>query len=154
MSDINSGDVHSSRPAASDQLAAVARAYARTTAVVQMSRRSNGWFVVTLGLLFGALIAGVGFTEHSSPAGLIISIFAFTIILQIVMFSRQKTKIATAKGWSRRTGWAFAITLILYVAGVCLAAFEAIGPTPAFWVPYALATAAPMVVVGLVDVLS
>ena len=143
-----------SESAARDQLAAVDVATARTTAVLARSGRVNGVFLCALGLLFGGLVAGVGFTEHSSPAGLIVSIFAFGAIMQVVMFWRQKTKTATSREWARRSGWAFGLTVALYVVGVLLAALGAVGPSPAFWIPYAIATALPAVAVGLADVRS
>jgi hypothetical protein len=56
---------------------------------------------------------------------------------------------ATARGWASRFAWAFGATCVLYTLGVVGASFEAVPPQLAIWLPYAVLTAAPMLVAAV-----
>jgi hypothetical protein len=135
-------------PEAAQHLTMVEIAHERGRRAARDAARTNGVFVAALGLLFGALSLGVGLTEHRSPAGLVIAIALFTVLLQVVMAWRDRTRKATTRGWNRRTDTALGGTVALYTLGVVLAALELVGPRPALWVPYGLVTAFPMLAVA------
>lgn len=141
-----------SAPRPDEQLATVASAQERSRRVASDAGRHNAAFTAVLGLLFGGLSLAVGLTEHATPAGLIASIIAFAVLLQVVMAWRDRTKKATGRGWTRRSAVALALTVALYAAGVFVAAFQIVGPLAAVWVPYGIVTALPMLAVAVADV--
>jgi hypothetical protein len=134
-----------------EQMAAVAATQARGRQAVVAAGRRNAAFLAGFGLLFGALCLTVGLTVHRSPVGLVVAVVAFTVVLQVLMVWRDRTKKATGRGWGRRSSVALGTTGALYAIGVVLAAFRVVGPELWFWLPYAVATALPMLIAALPD---
>ena len=134
-----------------EQMAAVTAVQVRSHHAAMAAERQNAAFLAGFGLLFGVLVLTVGLTVHHSRVGLIGAVAAFTVLLQILMVWRDRTKKATRRGWGRRSGVAFGVTAFLYVAGVVLAAFQLVGADLRFWLPYAAATALPMLIAALPD---
>jgi len=127
---------------------AAAAARSRASDIVGRSAATNGRFLCLLGLLFGALAVAVGLTAHRTPAGLILAISAFVVVLQLLVVGRESATVATRRGWSRRAGVALGLTGILYAVAVALAGFQVVGPSVVFWVAAGVVVALPALLVG------
>ncbi|MEP6478656.1 MAG: hypothetical protein ABJB03_04645 [Rhodoglobus sp.] len=74
-------------------------------------------------------------------------VYAAGIVAAILVFARVRT--GASAGWGRRYVVGFIATMVIYCVGVLV--FSRTGLTaPAFWAPYALATALPVFVASFV----
>ncbi len=135
--------------APSDPLERAASARRRALDAVDRSAPTNGRYLVLFGALFGVLTLAVGLTAHRTPVGLILSMSAFVVCLQLLVARKESTKTAAGRGWSRRAGVAAAVTGGLYVCSVLIATFEVVGQSLGFWALAGLLVAAPAVLRGL-----
>ena len=110
---------------------------------------NDGAFAITLAVLIASFLLAV---EYVFPSGNLLlmygSVALYGVGVVAIVLWNQRRRRASRPGWSRRYGAGFAITMALYAIGVALS----VAPEPsslAFWLPYTLLTAAPLVLAAL-----
>lgn len=133
-----------------DQLQAAAFGGGRGSDISRSARRLSGFFTAILGASVALFLLAVVYVYPSHVLWLIITVtalYAAGIGSACIWFQRARR--ASSRGWTRRYTVGIALTMSLYAIGVALT----VGTdwrTAWFWVPYALLTAAPVVVAGMV----
>lgn len=107
-------------------------------------------YFAVLGVLMGSLGLAVDLTMRTHPWVWITGLFVYVGVLQVAVYQHQRSKRATARGWTSRISWALGTTIALYTLGVVGAATGLFPATLAIWLPYAVLTAAPMLVAAVV----
>jgi hypothetical protein len=128
---------------AADRGSGVGQRLARDAAI------NDGAFAITLAVLIASFLLAV---EYVFPSGNLVLIYGSVAIYGIgvvaVVLWNQRRRRASRPGWSKRYGAGFAITMAFYAIGVALSV--SLEPSSlTFWVPYALVTAAPLVIAAL-----
>ena len=128
---------------AADRGSGVGSTLAREAAV------NDGAFAITLAVLIASFLLAV---EYVFPSGNLVLMYGSVVLYGLgvvaVVLWNQRRRRASQPGWTKRYGRGFAITIAFYAIGVALS----VAPEPsslAFWLPYALLTAAPLVVAAL-----
>jgi hypothetical protein len=110
---------------------------------------NDGAFAVTLAVLIASFLLAV---EYVFPSGNLVLMYGSVAIYGVgvvaVVLWNQRRRRASRPGWSKRYAAAFAITMAFYAIGVALS----VSPEPSglvFWLPYALLTAAPLVIAAI-----
>ena len=132
------------------QLARIHTAAARMAAASPAAAPAQRRYLALLGVALGLLAGAVALTAHRSPAGLVLSLSGFLILVQFAVAYRQATRTVTPRGSGRRSAWAGGITAALYAAAVLWATLRqtplSIGPALAV----AVVVAAPAVFMAVV----
>ena len=128
---------------AADRGSGVGKRIAREAAI------NDGAFAITLAVLIASFLLAV---EYVFPSGNLVlmygSVAVYGIGVVAVVLWNQRRRRASRPGWSKRYATGFAITMALYAIGVALS----VSSEPSgllFWLPYALLTAAPLVIAAL-----
>jgi len=110
---------------------------------------NDGAFAITLALLIASFLLAVEFVFPSRNLLLMFgSVVLYGIGVVAVVLWNQRRRRASRHGWAKRYARGFAITMAFYAIGVALS----VAPEPSsivFWLPYALLTAAPLVIAAL-----
>lgn len=128
---------------AADRGSGVGQRIARDAAV------NDGAFAIMLALLIASFLLAV---EYVFPSGNLVLMYGTAALYGIgvvaVVLWHQRRRRASRPGWSKRYGAGLAITMAFYAIGVALSVST--GPSSlAFWLPYALVTAAPLIIAAL-----
>jgi hypothetical protein len=106
-------------------------------------------FAMTLAVLIASFLLAVEYVFPSRNLLLMYgSVALYGIGVVAVVLWSQRRRRASRPGWSKRYAAGFAVTMAFYAIGVALS----VAPEPssiAFWLPYALLTAAPLVLAAL-----
>ena len=110
---------------------------------------NDGAFAITLAILISSFLLAV---EYLFPSGNLLLMYGSVVLYGVgvvaVVLWNQRRRRASRPGWAKRYGRGFALTIAFYAIGVALS----VAPEPsslAFWLPYALLTAAPLVIAAL-----
>ena len=110
---------------------------------------NDGAFAITLAVLIASFLLAVEYVFPTrNPALVVSSVAVYGLGIVVIVLWYQRRRRASRPGWSRRYGAGFAISMTFYAIGVALSV-SAQPDSLAFWLPYAVLTAAPLVVAAL-----
>jgi hypothetical protein len=134
-----------------EQLSAIERAREASRRLAAASTFTNGVVCALMGALQGAVVLLVGL-ETDRAIGLIVSVALLVIALGLFGFSWIRKR-SVRLGWYRAMWRGQAVAYLLLMSAIILRDSRLIGPLPAVWIPWALLTAGPMVVLGVREAL-
>lgn len=132
-----------------DQLRAAAIGGGHGSDISRSARRLSGFFAAVIGASVALFLLAVVYVYPAHILWLVIAVtalYGIGIVGACLWFLRVRR--ASNRGWSRRYGVGFALTIALYAIGVALTV-STDWHTAWFWVPYAILTAAPVTIAGL-----
>jgi hypothetical protein len=130
-----------------EQLSAIERAGEASRRLAASSAFTNGLIVAATGALEGAVVLLIGL-ETDRAIGLGVSVALLVVGLGLTAFSWARKR-AARLGWYRAAGCRQTVAVLLLLSCVILRDSRLIGPLPALWIPWALVTAGPMLVIGV-----
>lgn len=107
-------------------------------------------FAAVIGVCVSLFLLSVVYLYPLGNQGLTVAVtvlYGAGITVAIVAFARLRR--GASAGWNRRYVVGFISTMVLYVGGVVIFSLTAL-TIPVLWVPYAIATALPVIVASLV----
>lgn len=145
-------DATTDRPSASveEQLQAADFGGGRGSDLSRSARRVSGFFTAVLGASIALFLLAVVYVYPTHLLWLVITVtvlYGLGIVSACVWFQRARR--ASNPGWSRRYSAGLALTMAFYAIGVALSVATD-WRTPWFWLPYAVVTATPVVLAGMV----
>lgn len=136
-------------PTTEELIAAADRGTGSGQRIARDAAVNDGAFTITLAALIASFLLAVEYIFPSENLLLMFgSVALYGVGVVAVLLWNQRRRRASRPGWSRRYGAGFAITMALYAVGVALSVAEE-PSSIAFWLPYAVLTAAPLVIAGL-----
>ncbi|MCA0215795.1 MAG: hypothetical protein LCH43_00400 [Actinobacteria bacterium] len=136
-------------PDAQALLAAAAEGAEAGTAIAHRARVASGAFAITVGVLIALFLLG---TIYVYPLGQITASVAITVAYGVLLVAAALLyrwgRPGATPGWRQQYAKGFVITIVLYAVGISVSTSTQ-STTPALWVPWAVATALPLVIVGL-----
>ena len=136
-------------PSPEELLSAAERGSGAGTGIARETAVSDGAFAISLAVLIASFLLAV---EYVFPSGNLLLMFGSVAVYGVgvvaVVLWNQRRRRASRQGWAKRYATGFAITMAFYAIGVALS----VAPEPssiAFWLPYALLTAAPLAIAAL-----
>ncbi|MEO7123185.1 MAG: hypothetical protein ABI400_08740 [Lacisediminihabitans sp.] len=145
----NEGAVQHGSQDSHDQLQAAAFGGSRGSDISRSARRLSAFFTAILGVSVALFLLAVVYVYPTHSLWLIIAVtvlYGAGIASACIWFQRARR--ASSRGWARRYGVGFALTMALYAAGVAFTV-STDWRTAWFWLPYAIITATPVVVAGM-----
>jgi hypothetical protein len=132
-------------PSPEDLLDAAERGSGAGGGIARDAAVSDGAFAITLAVLIASFLLAVEYVFPTRNLVLMFgSVAAYGVGVLAVLLWNQRRRRASRQGWAKRYARGFAITMAFYAIGVALS----VAPEPsslAFWLCYALLTAAPLV---------
>ncbi len=106
-------------------------------------------FAITVGVLIALVLLA---TIYVYPMGDVVVSTAVTVAFGVLLVAalllyRWGRRGATPQ-WRQAYARGFVLTIVIYVVGIAVSNWTQL-TTPALWIPWAIATAAPLVVVGV-----
>lgn len=140
----------SERDAARDQLDAAASGSRDGEVLSRTAERMGGAYASIIGVLIGAFLLGVVYVFPTRiPWLVILVIIAYGGGIGVAASWYRRGRRATGRGWARRYRIGFMVSIVLYAVGIGVSVATE-SHDPWFWIPYAVATALPLIVAGLV----
>lgn len=119
-------------------------------AIARRTSAGDATFAITLGVLVASFLLAAEFVFPSGNLALILACVAgYSVGVVALVLVNLRRRRATRRGWNRRYGAGFALTMTFYAVGVALS----IADQPSglsFWLPYAVVTALPLAIAALV----
>jgi hypothetical protein len=134
-----------------EQLSAIERAGGASQRLAAASIFTNGLFCAAAGALQGACVL-IGGLETDRAIGLGVMVALLVVALGLVGFSWMRKR-AARLGWYLAVGRREIVAVVLLLFGQVIRDSHLIGPLPAVWIPWALLTGGPMVVLGVREAL-
>lgn len=147
----NEGAAQDSAQNFHDQLRAAELGGGRGSTISHSARRVAGFFTAILGASIALFLLAVVYVYPTRVPWLVITVtmlYAAGIGSACIWFQRARR--ASSRGWARRYSVGFTLTMSLYAIGVALSVATD-WRTAWFWVPYALLTATPVIVAGVMS---
>jgi hypothetical protein len=133
-----------------DQLRAAELGGGRGSDISRSARRQSGFYTAMLGASVALFLLAVVYVYPTHVPWLVVTVtmlYAAGIGSACIWFARAKR--ASNRGWTKRYTQGLALTMSMYALGVALTVSTDLR-TAWFWVPFALLTAAPVIVAGVV----
>ena len=142
-------ETNADRQAAALQISSATHAGGAGNALGSSAHRTASTFTTAIGLLVGSFLLVVVYVYPSRMLWLTLSVTAaYGVGITVASVWFQRARRAAERGWGRRYTVGVLTTMAFYTVGVMIAGVPEL-QTPAFWVPYAIATAVPVVIAGL-----
>ncbi|MHB1172372.1 MAG: hypothetical protein ACYCZY_07720 [Lacisediminihabitans sp.] len=140
----------SERDAARDQLDAAASGSRDGEVISRSAERMGGAYASIIGVLIGAFLLGVVYVFPTRIPWLVVLVtLAYGGGLGVASLWYIRRRRATGRGWARRYRIGFVVSIVLYAVGIAVSVSTE-SHDPRFWIPYAVATALPLIAAGLV----
>jgi hypothetical protein len=130
-----------------EQLSAIERAGETSQRLAAASTFTNGVTCALGGALLGAAVL-LGGLETNRAIGLSVGVGLLVVALGLAGFESIRKR-TVRLGWYRAAGRWVTVAYLLVMSCAVLRGSRLVGPLPAVWIPWALVTAGPLLVIGV-----
>jgi hypothetical protein len=142
---------NTSVPSTHELVAAAAGGASSGQRMARVAAANERAFAIALAVLIAGLLLAVEYVFPGRNLVVmfgVIALYGVGVLTLVLLYQRRRR--ASRPGWSKRYGAGFAMTMAFYAVGIALGVGDESYPL-AFWLGYAVVTAAPLVIAALIS---